>query len=827
MYKKLLLILALTLVPMTFYAQSMSDDQVIKFILTENEKGTSQQQIVTKLLQKGVSTEQLRRVRKKYQQQQEQPGALTAGGQKKDTGSSRLRTSRDEIVGNKNQSREQSRTDMETEMYELFPMPDSLAVEDDKPKVFGRNIFNNENLSFQPNMNMATPTNYRLGAGDVVYIEIWGASQQTYEETISPDGSVTIPEIGPVRLLGMTVGAANTYLKEKLGKHFTDSNIELTVGETRSILVQVMGEVNVPGSYTMSSLSTAFNALYAAGGINDIGTLRNIKVYRSGRVISTIDVYDYILNGNSRGDVRLQDNDIIIVGPYECLVNIDGKIKRPMFYEMKNTESVKTLISYSGGFTGDAYRKNVRLIRKTGTQYSVHTVGEFDMGTFNLNDGDSLYVDSIIPEFSNCVEIRGAVHHAGLFELGRNISTVRELINAAEGIRSDAFIKRAVMHRQKEDKTLEVLSVDVEGVLNGSVADVPLRNNDILYIPSSTDMKGERTIKISGEVRYPGEFLYADNTSIEDIVLQAGGLTESASVVRVDVYRRINDPKAVHNSSELTQTFSLTLKDGFVVDGEAGFILEPYDQIVVRKSPTYVNQKNVTVSGAINFEGTYAMSKVEYALSDLINAAGGLTSYAYAKGARLERVMTPEERVQKEATLRSNQIALYEEAMKDQKNYDLTLADSLLNMKLDLGNTYQVAIDLEMALKKPGSGDDIVLREGDKLIVPQYSNTVNVTGDVMYPVSMNYEEGKSLKYYIKHAGGYGDQARKSRVYAIYMNGSVKQISHIKSKDIEPGCQIVVPSKGKKNKMSTAEILSIGSSSASIAAVVATIANLLK
>ncbi len=818
----------LTLVPMTFYAQSMNDEQVIKFILAENEKGTSQQQIVTKLLQRGVSTEQLRRVRKKYQQQQQQPGALVAGAAKNELGTSRLRTNRDDIVGgSKTTTREQAKTDMEAEMFELFPLPDSLAIEDNKPKVFGRNIFNNENLTFQPNLNMATPTNYKLGAGDVVFIEVWGASQQTYSETISPDGSVTIPEIGPIRLAGMTVSAANSYLKGKLGQRYADCSIELTVGETRSIIVQVMGEVNVPGSYTMSSLSGAFNALYAAGGINDIGTLRNIKVYRNGHVISTIDVYDYILNGNSKGDVRLQDNDIIVVGPYDCLVCIDGKVKRPMFYEMKTSESVKTLISYAGGFGGDAYRKNVRLIRKTGVQYSVHTVGEFDMGTFNLADGDSLYVDSIIPEFSNSVEIRGAVNHSGMFELGRNISTVRELIAAAEGIRSDAFIKRAVMHRMKEDKTLEVLAVDVEGLLEGKTADIPLRKNDILYIPSSTDMKGERTIKISGEVRYPGEFLYADNTSIEDLVLQAGGLTESASSVRVDVYRRINDPKSTQNNPELTQTFSMTLKDGFVVDGEPGFILQPYDQIVVRKSPTYVNQKNVMVSGAVNFEGQYAMSKIEYSLSDLIKAAGGLTSYAYAKGARLERVMTPEERVQKEATLRSNQIALYEEAMKDQKNYDLTLADSLLNMKLDLGNTYQVAIDLDEAMKHPGSGDDIVLREGDKLIVPQYSNTVNVTGDVMYPVSMNYEPGKSLSYYIKHAGGYGDQARKSRVYAIYMNGSVKQISHLKSKDIEPGCQIVVPSKNKKNKMSTAEILSIGSSSASIAAVVATIANLLK
>lgn len=835
------------LLPQVIFAQSMSDDQVIKFVMEQQEKGMDQKTIVTKLLQKGVTTEQLRRIRKKYTAEQQQLGANDLTGKNKNV--SRLRQQQDrQLQGEQNQinNNYMIRSQIKDNRYygtrderleglnkEIgFMDIDSLIYYQnyfkDENQVFGRNIFNNQMLTFQPNMNMATPTNYKLGAGDKVIIDVWGASQETFEGDISPDGTVTIEGVGPISLGGMSVGAANTAIKQKLGKFYQDCSFQLTVGNTRTIQVQVMGEVNVPGTYSLSSLSSAFNALYAAGGINDIGTLRAIKVYRNGRCISSIDVYDYILNGNAAGDIRLQDNDIIIVGPYEALVEIRGKIKRPMFYEMKTNESAKTILSYSGGFTGDAYKKNIRLIRKNGAEYSIHTIGEFDMGSFQLSDGDSIYVDSVIPRFSNMVEVKGAVFHPGMYQMDGAISSVRDLINAADGLREEAFLPRAVMHRTKDDMTLEVLSVDVKGIVDGTVPDIPLRNNDVLFIPSALEMQGELTLKISGEVNYPGTYVYAEGTHIEDIVLQAGGLTDAASLVKIDVFRRINDPKALVDTENIAETYSFSLADGFKIKEDSTFVLLPFDEVVVRKSPTYSEQQNVTVSGAVNFEGQYSMTNKNYTLSDLIEAAGGVSKLAYVKGARLERVMTPEEKNQVEATLRTQQIALYEESMQtSDKNFDLNRADSLLQMKLDIGNTYPVAIDLESAMSNKKGADDIVLRDGDKLIVPQYSHTVKISGDVMYPITMNYDKGKSLKYYIKRAGGYGDSARKSRVYAIYMNGSVKQISHIKSKDIQPGCQIVVPSKKQKNKMSTAEILSIGSSSASIAAVVATIANLLK
>lgn len=848
MIRKLLIIFSLAILPQIILAQSMSDDQVIRYVQEQQAKGADQKAIVTKLLQRGVTIDQIRRIRKKVEAEQEQLGASDLTGKDKNVSRARQQQNR-QIKGEQMQQQQnymirsqvrdmnrnfgtmdERREAMNNEI--AFMDIDSLIYYqnyfNDESEVFGRNIFNNQMLTFQPNMNMATPANYRLGAGDNVIIDVWGSSQETFEGEISPDGVVVVEGVGPIRLGGMSVNEANAAVKNKLGRFYSDCQIQLSVGNTRTIQVQVIGEVNVPGTYSLSSLSSAFNALYAAGGISSIGTLRNIKVYRSGRCIATIDVYDYILNGNSKGDVRLMDNDIVSVGAYECLVNIRGKVKRPMFYEMKTKESVKTILSYAGGFTGDAYKKNVRLVRKSGNEYSMHTIEEFDMTSFNLNDGDSIYVDSVIPRFSNMVEVRGAVFHPGMFQMGGKISTVRELINAADGLREEAFLSRAVMHRTKDDMTLEVLALDVKGIVDGTIPDVPLRKNDVLFIPSVLDMQGEQTLKISGEVLYPGTYVYASNTHIEDLILQAGGLTESASTTKIDVFRRNNDSKALVDNEKIAETFSFSLNENFEVDNNSDFTLLPFDEVVVRKSPSYVEQQNVSVDGAVNFAGQYTMTNKNYKLSDLVDAAGGVSSLAYIKGARLERIMTEEEKAQVEATLRTQQIALYEESMQTtDKNFNLDRADTLLQMKLDIGNTYPVAIDLESAMNDRDGDDNIVLRQGDRLIVPQYSNTVKISGDVNYPITMNYDKGKSLGYYIKRAGGYGDNARKKRVYAIYMNGSVKQISHIRGKDIQPGCQIVVPSKKQKNRMSTAEVLSIGSSSASIAAVVATIANLLK
>ena len=827
MIKKICIALMAFVFVQVVVAQSMSDDQVVKYVMEQKEKGLDQQAIAEQLVRRGVTPQQLQRIKRKYEAQQQQLGAQDlVGGQVQD----RSRT----ITVGVGQVQEDDVKSGNEQMNDAlgFMDIDSLAyyqdqLMDTKQQVFGRNIFNNKMLTFEPALNVPTPSDYRLGAGDQVIIDVWGASQTTFNGNISPDGTVTLEGVGPVSLAGMTVAEANKNLKRQLGQYYADSDINLTVGQIRSIQVQVMGEVVTPGTYTLSALSSAFNALYAAGGINEIGTLRDIKVYRRGKIISTIDVYDYILNGNIAGDVRLADNDVIVVGPYDCLVNIDGKVKRPMYYEMKESESVGRLLDYAGGFTGDAFRDNVRLVRKSGREHTIHTVGEFEMNGYHLKDGDSLYVDAVIPRFSNKAEVRGAVFHPGMFQMDGDIQTVRQLIKAADGLREDAFVTRAVMHRQKDDLTFEMLPVDVKGIMEGTVADVPLRKNDVLFIPSVTEMRGERTFVISGEVNYPGKYHYADKTSIEDLILQAGGLTDAASHAKVDVYRRIIDVNAVTDNEKMAETYTFNLRDGFVIGEKEEFFLQPYDEVVVRRSPMYEAQRKVTVAGAVNFTGEYVMLHTGYRLTDLLRDAGGLTTMAYVKGARLRRNYTEEELNQRAIQQEESQIELYENSLKTGSDFDMERAKALMDMKQDKDKTYIVAIDLEKAMAKPGSIADVLLREGDVLDIPQFSSMIKISGEVQNPISVGYVEGKSLKYYINKAGGYSDNARKKKTYAIYMNGSTNELGRRAKRGIQPGCEIVVPARPQKERMSSSEILTIGTSTASIATMVATLVTLFK
>lgn len=845
--------IAISLIIFTFAAvvpaaaQSMSDQQLVRYVLQEKEKGTDQQTIVQNLLKRGVTAEQLRRVRKKVEAEQKQLGASDLTGKNQQQSKNRLRNQR-ERDGDDRQKRDNYmiRSQREDQDYRYMTREERLQMIEEEsdyfdldsldyyskqiPKdqqVWGRDIFNQKNLSFEPNQNMATPVNYRLGPGDVVIIDVWGASQETFTETVSPDGTITIEGVGPIKLGGLSVSAATSRLKARLGEFYSDCRVSLSVGETRSIIVQVLGDVVMPGTYTLSSLSSAFNALYAAGGISEIGTLRDIKVYRGGRIISRIDVYDYLTKGDSRGDIRLSDNDVIIVGNYECLVEVRGKVKRPMFYEMKKDESVQRVIELAGGFTGDAYTKRIRLVRKAGEEMSIHNIEEFEMNGFTLADGDSIFVDSVVPRFRNLVEVRGAVMHPGQFQMDGKIQSVRELVTAAEGLREDAFTDRAVMHREKDDLTLEMVSIDIKGIMDGSVADVPLKKNDVLYIPSQVDLQGEQTLRINGEVNYPGIYQFAENTTVKDLILQAGGLTRAASTAKIDVFRRNYVPDAKETSMDLAKIFTFNLANGFIVEDTA-FVLQPFDEVQVRKSPTYAEQQNVRVSGAVNFDGEYAMTNREFHLSDLVKIAGGLSEVAYARGARLIRQMTAEEREQREAALRTSQIALYEQALEGDKNFDMARADSLLDMKMNLGNNYNVAINLEEAIKNPGGSEDIALRANDQLIVPQFSNTVKISGEVMYPISVNYKKGASLSHYINSAGGYSQKASKKQTYAIYMNGSVDKLGRrAGSKHIEPGCEIVIPTKPKKEGMSTAEISVLGTSAASLTTMVVALINLLK
>ena len=820
-------------------AQSgMTDNQVMDYVIEQNAKGVSRQQIVTQLMQRGVTIDQIRRIQKRYQRQMKN-GALgaddiTAGSkevknrmreangekrtekkeiEKRSVSKYRIKDGRPKTKKNTYDEEDEEFTEMDDAMD--FMMPDSLRYfyeeEPKGKKIFGHDVFNNKNMTFESSMNIATPQNYRLGPGDVVNVDIWGASQESVSETISPDGTITIEDVGVVQLGGLTVSQAKSRLRQVIGPRYQDSQIELTLGQTRTITISVTGEVKMPGTYTMSAFATVYNALYMAGGPNDIGTLRSIKVFRGGRQISSVDVYAFLLNGQLTGDVRLQDNDIITVGPYEGLVCIAGKVKRPMYYEMKKNESAATLLRYAGGFTGDAFTKSIRVNRKAGAQYSVFNVGEFDMSDFHMMDEDSVYVDSTIVRYQNMVEVIGAVFRPGRYQVGGHISTIKSLIEAAGGLTESAIGQHAVMHRMRADRSLEMVRVDITGILEGTTPDLPIRNEDVLYVASNEERESDKTITVHGEVAYPGTYKYAANQTVEDAILQAGGLTNAASLAKVDVSRRIIDTEATESSDTLAFAYSFSIDKDFTISEGNNFTLQPYDEIYVRRSPKYNEQQNVTVEGEVQFRGSYTLTNSRQRLSEIISQAGGLTKQAYPEGAKLIRQMTQEEREQMETMLRT--------AQRNSGN------DSIDVKKLITMTTFPVAIELDKALANPGSDDDPFLREGDRIVVPRYTSTVTINGEVLYPNTVRYKAGEKADYYLDLAGGVSSTGKRSQTIIIYMNGMVAKAD--RKHRPAPGCQIVVPTKSRKRALGLTEWLSIGTSTASIATMIATIANLIK
>lgn len=833
----------------TWAQSSMTDDQVMQYIIKEHSAGTSQAQIVTKLMQKGVDISQIRRIRNKYQKEINDKGASATADaavnetdkmMRKGTNTKRERptqTTEEKQEMTTTQRRQPTNkkkastvaTDKPSTQY-FSERKDELTEEDvdfvfddneesdyeeqlfNGKRVFGRDIFNKDNLTFEPAMNIATPQNYVLGPGDNVKVDIYGASQASNVYTISPDGDITITGYGPVNVSGLTVSQAQARLRSTLGSRYSSSSIKMGLGQTRTITINVMGEVQAPGTYTLSAFASVFHALYMAGGVSEIGTLRNIKVYRNGRLVSSVDVYDYILNGKLTGNIRLADNDVIVVGPYDCMVEVTGNVKRPMYYEMKKTESVSSALKYAGGFTSDAYTKSLRVTRKNGNKMTVFNVGEFDMTSFKVSDGDIVSAETIITRYENMVEIKGAVFRPGMYQLGGDITTVGTLLKACEGVTEEAFTNRAVMHRMNTDRTLKVISVDVKGILAGTTPDISLQNEDVLFIPTKSEMQNDRTLTIHGEVMYPGEYHYADNETLEDFILQAGGLKETASTVKVDVSRRIYNSKAISTDSIIAKTYSFALKEGFVIDGEPGFILEPYDQVYVRRSPGYEEQQNVFVEGEVNFPGTYALSKRQTRLSDVIKAAGNPNHMAYIKGARLERHITDEERMRMQEVIKMTKMQGGQ-------------GDSIDVNKIDFGDRYYVGIQLDKAIENPGSDYDMILRDGDRIIVPQYINTVKISGDVLYPNTVLYKKGEKAKYYVNQAGGFGSNAKKSHTYIVHMNGTVNQMG--KGDRPTPGCEIIVPTKPARDATKLTQYLAIGTSTASIATMIATIANLIK
>lgn len=727
----------------------------------------------------------------------------------------------------------QSRTDNEKVIGEVAKQKNSVRNESSisakelSGMIYGSEIFSDANLSFSPNINIPTPQDYQLATGDEVFISVWGASEINLNQTISPEGVILIPNVGPISLSGLTVQEAGVRIKQELGRIMSgllneeDPNtfVNVSLGKIRSITVNIVGEAKVPGTYTLPSLATLFNALYVAGGVNEMGTLRKIKVYRNSKVIAQLDVYDYLLKGKFETNIRLENDDMILIEPYENHVSINGKVKRNRIFEVKKDETIQDLINLAGGFRGDAFSEKVQVIRKSGDRFSIATVEEQDFASFKLNDNDVVKVDAIIPVFENRLTIKGAVWRPNEYELTSQTNSVKKLVEAAAGLKGDEFLGRAHLTRLNKDFTKKIIAIDIKGILNETAPDVELFPEDELYILSLDELKEKYTVSVHGAVNIPNTVLeYKNNMTVEDAIILAGGLREAAATVNVEVARRIKNPKAENSTPMTAEIYTFTLSDNLeIVQGDVLFELEPFDKVFVRFSPGYQEQQVIKVNGEVLFSGSYVISKKNERLSDLITKAGGITTQAYIEGASLKRKLS-------ESDLRRLETSL-------QISNNKASQDSINSNMLDLGD-YTVGIDLQRAIVRPGSSDDIILQDGDVLSIPQYQSTVKISGAVTYPNSVTYNKGMSVRDCLAQAGGYSDVARKYPI-VVYMNGKVATtkktwIFFKRYPKVTPGCEILVPMRRLNDrKPSLIEVLSLANSTTSMAAMVTSIINSMK
>lgn len=785
---------ALLFVGITEAFAQMTDAQVLNMAKEKLQSGMSQREVAVELMSKGATREQLQRL---YNSSQ---------GSNRRTSTTLFNPEETEILRENN-----GETLPDYGFYGEYWMPETAPMpQDPKTQVYGRNIFRNRNLSFEPAMNVATPAEYVLGPGDQLVVDIYGSSQQSTTHTISPDGTVTLEKAGPVNVAGLTVKQANARMKSAIGGYYEDSDIRVTVGQTRTIVVNVFGEVAVPGTYKLSAFATVFNALYLAGGTSDIGTLRDIRVLRNGKVITHVDVYDYIQSGNLSGNIMLKDNDVIMVDPYDNLVSLQGKVKRPMMYELKSSESITDLLNFAGGFTGDAYKDKVRVERRGDEGLTVHTVASADFSKFHLADADTIFVEDIIERYKNMASVEGAVFRPGRYTIGTQVYSVRTLVEQAGGLHERAMTTRAVLQRMQEDRTYKNMSIDLAGIMTGKATDVVLNNEDRLVIGSYDQLLNEQTVEIVGEVFNPGVFPYAANRTIEDLITEAGGLRESASLLNVEIARRITKGADQEHPDQVARVYQYSLSEGLAFGDETPFYLEPYDIVTIHPDPTYFKQTRVYINGEVKYRGVYILTEKAETLSSLINRSGGLTDKAYAAGATLTRLVDAEDK--------SRQKQVQELAKRNGiKDSTLLVTDE---------STYLVGIDLEEAINHPGSMADIVLQEGDIINIPQINNIVKINGEVLHTNTVSYREGKKYKYYIDQAGGFTKQARKHRAYVVYANGQVSRAAYA---EIKPGCEIIVPS--KPDKAETAQNatmwISMTSALATVAAVLVSALRLAK
>ncbi len=783
----------------------LSEDQIAEYLKKAQSSGLSEQQMLMLAKQRGMSDLQIQKLRNRIN---------SLGNGSKEAGSSAAGINR---TREENQAIPES--DFGLDIFDDLIEIDSIALLNEllakkELKIFGSDLFSNKEINFEPSVNTPTPSNYQIGSGDEIIIDVWGASEQSYALTVSPEGSIQVSNLGPIFVNGMTVELATSKVKSRLSKIYAgllqredqapNTFFQLTLGGIRSVKINVIGEVMNPGSYTLSSFSTVFNALYYAGGPNENGSMRNIELVRNNKVVGNLDVYEYLLEGKLSSNLKLEDQDVVLIKTYNNRVTITGEVKRPAIYELMENQNLSSLLNYSGGFTESAYTANMQIKRNAEKEKEVITVFNKDFENVEIKNGDYVTVNKILDRFTNRVRIEGAVNMPGEYELKEGL-TAKKLIELAEGLRGDAFTGRALIIRLNEDLTQSNTSFEVSDLLKGAISDIQLQKEDLVKISSIFDLKEQKTLKIQGQVLQPGVFPFIANMTVEDLIVLSGGLTEASSGKTIEVARRAEKVDQV--SSDVSQIFEFAINDGMSISSEAStFILEPFDIITIRISPGYSEQVTVQLEGEVKYPGDYALKARDERISDLVIRAGGITSYGYAKGAQLIRRTEFYNENQAD-----NKVAI---AQKKEDFKALQGQDSLVDA-IEFNQFETVGINLKKILSNPRSDFDLRLQEGDVLSIPRQLETVRVKGEILYPITIKHGKELSFKDYLAFSGGINDNARLAKSFVIYPNGTTattKRFLWFKSfPKVEPGSEIIVPSRPTRNRLSIQEILAITTS----------------
>lgn len=714
-----------------------------------------------------------------------------------------------------------------------------------EPEVFGSDLFRNQKLTFEPKLNIPTPPNYILGTNDELIVDISGLYEANYRLKVTPDGTVRIPAIGLVKVSGQTMEAASSNIRNRMAKIYSgvgsgDTHINISLGYIRSIMVTVVGEATHPGSYTLPSLATAFNALYACGGPGEKGSMRDIKVIRHGKTIADIDMYRFLVDGLASGNIVLQDEDVLKIEPYQKRVTLTGAVKHMAIFEALPGETLNDLIRYAGGFTEDASKGLITAFRLTEREKTVIDVKEDQFASFELKSGDQYHVTTTYDKFDNRVDITGSIMRPGAYALQPGL-TVKQLIAKADGLKEDAYLNMAVIYRKKDNAIPEVVGFNLGAILNNVDPDIVLQKNDSVRIGNLLDYREEETVSILGAVKEPGVYKLTETLSIKDLVFKAKGFTEMASTDSVELIRIVKDPSKLKSTNIKTTVMKFRLDRNLnFKDGDGAYKLENGDQVIVRTIPGYEDIRMVKVEGEVLQPGTYNILNKTERISDVLKRAGGVTKYAYPVGAYLIRT---EKTSGVEGILRQKMVDNAKRQLQSgsSNSIDTKLlketgsVDNLTEMKEKLAGTKSidqllktegiVGINLKEIMENPGSKLDLFLEEGDILYVPRELQTVRVLGEVLFPTYVSYSKGLGLRYYISNAGGFSDRAQKNKTFVLYANGSAKSTSSFlwfrSYPPIKPGSHIVVPEKPTelKEKISTAELVSIMSSIATVAVLV--------